>query len=76
MKPKKFMFFLIPLLAISFPLRAEDSSMVVRDVSQKLLILETKIDRLTSSQNQIVQKHADIQKELDNLRIWIRRNRS
>ena len=69
-----FLFFIF--LSMPSLLRAEDSSALVRDVSQKLTVLETKVSQLNTTQTQIIQKHEQIIKELDSLKIWIRRHRS
>ncbi len=62
-------------LLISKPLSAEAPTNA-NDLSGKLSILESKISHLVSTQNQIVEKKSEIEKELATLRIWIRRNRS
>lgn len=53
---------------------AEDSALI-RDLNQKLSLLESKMTRVSNSQDEIIQKQSEIDKELANLRIWIRRHR-
>lgn len=52
-----------------------DTNAVLQAVDQKLSLLEIKISHLNKTQAQIVQKNQEIAKELDELGIWIRRNR-
>ena len=47
----------------------------VTDLNQKVALLQSKIERISASQDQVVQKNNEISKELADLRIWIRRNR-
>ncbi len=67
---------LLIFLFLSPALKAEESSPALRDVSQKLLLLESKVNHLSASQEQIVQKHEQISQELASLRILIRRHRN
>ncbi len=76
MQSVKMILLLLIFLSLSPVLKAEESSPALRDVSQKLLLLESKVSRLSASQEQIVQKHEQISQELDSLRIWIRRHRN
>ena len=71
----KLIFFLIVFLSVPFLLQAEEST-AVNDGSQKLVLLESKVRQLTASQAEVIQKNTQIDQELDNLRIWIKRNRS
>lgn len=52
-----------------------DTNAVLQEVSQKLSLLEMKMSHLNKTQAQIVEKNQEIAKELDELGIWIRRNR-
>ena len=68
-----FVFFAVALLN-GASLFAEDSANELGSVDQKLTTLEAKLSRLSTVQAQMIQKQAEIKQELDNLRIWIRRN--
>ena len=75
MKPSVY-FFCCAVLAIflSSPaaLFAEPSPNELQSVDQKVAILEAKVNRLNTTQTQIIQKQNEIKEELDALRIWIR----
>ncbi len=75
MHSMKLVFFLIVFLFVPVLLRAEEST-ALRDASQKLVLLESKVSQLTASQSQVIQKLEQIGQELNSLRIWIRRNRN
>ena len=65
-----FMFLLFPASAF-----AQEESALLRDLDQKLTRLEAKVNRLDAIGEQMIQKQSEIAKELDSLKIWIRRNR-
>lgn len=69
-------FFLVIFLSIPFALKAEEQSAALQGISQKLLLLESKINRLSETQNQILQNLDKIDQELIALGIKIRRHRS
>ncbi|GEM_PF-6074775 len=77
MKTIRSIFFLIILICVlALPVVwADESSQLLTDVSQKLSLVESKLKQLSASQSQIIQKHEEINTELDSLRIWIRRHR-
>lgn len=61
----------------SKPLFAQELSPAEsKQVEQKIVLLETKLERLKSVQAQILEKQSGIIEELNALRIWIRRYRS
>lgn len=73
---------IIPILLIglcvgqSFVFAGPGDSASFADLDQKITLLQSKIERLAASQERIIHKNNEISKELDSLRIWIRRNRS
>ncbi len=69
----KSILFLFLLLSFN-PLSKAEETPLVKDLNQKVVLLESKISHLSESQDMIVQKNDEIKKELDNLRIWIHRN--
>lgn len=75
MNSSKIIFFLAISLLVPFLLRAEELT-AINDASQKLVLLESKVRQLNTSQAEIIQKLEQINQELANLRIWIKRNRS
>lgn len=75
MKLIPLVFFLTFFLSAAVTVRAEDSNAALKDASQKLVLLESKVSQLTASQSQVIQKLGQIDQELGSLRIWIRRNR-
>ena len=78
MKTRRFLFLVLVMITAfsGFSLLAEEPRAELRGVDQKLSTLESKLNRLNEVHEQILEKQSEIDKELENLRIWIRRNRS
>lgn len=75
MTPVRSIFFLVIFLSTPFVLKAEEQSAALQDVSRKLLLLESKMKRLSETQNQILLNADKIDQELISLGIKIRRHR-
>lgn len=75
MTPARSIFFLVIFLLTPFVLKAEEQSAALQDVSRKLLLLESKMKRLSETQNQILLNADKIDQELISLGIKIRRHR-
>ena len=76
MKSIQLIFLLLFFFTVPPILRAEESTVALGDVSRKLLLLESKINRLSDTQNQILQNADKIDQELISLSITIKRHRS
>lgn len=61
------------IFGLGFQLLKADQNTTVSPL-QKLATLEQEVFRLRNMQKSFAQKQADIVNELNNLRVWIRRN--
>ncbi len=68
-------FYLCVILVPANAMAAQQESALLHDLNQKLSLLETKVNRVAATQEQIIKNQAAIDEGLYSLRIWIRRNR-
>ncbi|MBI4358017.1 MAG: hypothetical protein HY584_01835 [Candidatus Omnitrophica bacterium] len=71
-----FVFFIVLTSVIGNSLLAQTSEADLQSVDRKLVLLQTKMNRLKTIQEEVIQKQVEIKQELDSLKIWIRKNRS
>ena len=76
MKSSTYFCFILTLVSLFHPVLvfSDESSSELSRADQKLILIEAKVNRLKTLQEKIRQKQAEVDEQLDTLKVWIARS--